>query len=345
MRTPLELVKPNMRRTVDNRQAKQHSGDGVTRQLQVGPPVFVGEHRKNQTLAPGVNMEALLYKMLPAVVARQLAAGKTVAPESFDSVTIFFSDIVGFTALSAESTPLQIVAMLNDLYTTFDAVVDKHDVYKVETIGDAYMVISGLPQPNGIAHSGEIAAMAVDLAVMASCFQISHRPGERLQDRSELSARIQVMSAHGEFGPVNSDSILQSYQSPQLCLSVSMPSYFSTYLFVHVQLRAGIHSGSVVAGVVGIKMPRYCLFGDTVNTASRMESTSVAMKMQLSERTFELLEQVGGFVMKERGVIKIKGKGAMRTFWLHGRDTAGNEMPSEFTRDVEDGTVCIMARL
>ena len=110
------------------------------------------------------------------------------------------------------------VDLLNDLYTTFDSIIGNYDVYKVETIGDAYMVVSGLPKKNGIKHAGEIASMSLHLLSAIKRFKIRHRPNDTLK------------------------------------------------------LRIGIHSGTCVAGVVGLKMPRYCLFGDTVNTASRMES-------------------------------------------------------------------------
>ncbi len=198
------------------------------------------------------NFKSLLHQMLPPTIAEKLSKGEHIVPESYESVTIFFSDIVGFTTISASSSPMEIVDMLNDLYTTFDTILDKHDVYKVETIGDAYMVISGLPKRNGIQHAAHIASMAIDLAKESALFHIRHMPGEKLK------------------------------------------------------LRVGLHSGSVVAGVVGVKMPRYCLFGDTVNTASRMESTSIEMKIQISETTQELLSTIGGFVMEPRGQIQVK---------------------------------------
>ncbi|XP_029694813.1 atrial natriuretic peptide receptor 1 [Takifugu rubripes] len=208
--------------------------------------------------------EALLYQILPHSVAEQLKRGETVQAEAFDSVTIYFSDIVGFTAISAESTPLEVVTLLNDLYTCFDAIIDNFDVYKVETIGDAYMVVSGLPVRNGKLHGREIARMALALLDAVRTFQICHRPEEQLK------------------------------------------------------LRIGIHSGPVCAGVVGLKMPRYCLFGDTVNTSSRMESSGEALKIHVSAATHEVLQDFQCFQLELRGNIPVKGKGQMTTYWLLG---------------------------
>ncbi|NXC05318.1 ANPRB protein, partial [Orthonyx spaldingii] len=208
--------------------------------------------------------ENLLYQILPHSVAEQLKRGETVRAEAFDSVTIYFSDIVGFTALSAESTPMQVVMLLNDLYTCFDAIIDNFDVYKVETIGDAYMVVSGLPVRNGKLHAREIVRMALALLEAVKTFKIRHRPNDQLH------------------------------------------------------LRIGIHTGPVCAGVVGLKMPRYCLFGDTVNTASRMESNGQALKIHVSSATKEVLDEFGCFELELRGDVEMKGKGKMRTYWLLG---------------------------
>ncbi|KAI9535975.1 Nitrogen permease reactivator protein [Dissostichus eleginoides] len=268
--------------------------------------------------------ETLLYQILPHSVAEQLKRGQTVEAEAFDSVTIYFSDIIGFTALSAESTPLQVVTLLNDLYTCFDAIIDNFDVYKVETIGDAYMVVSGLPVRNGKQHGREIGRMALALLEAGHSFSIKHRANQKLR------------------------------------------------------LRIGIHSGPVCAGVVGLKMPRYCLFGDTVNTASRMESNgegphalsspnshkhsftksgdlyhvrfapfflavlssslgiglssdfiSVAAVAEVYSQDPCLPGDSGGssgvrvFPSAAPGEVEMKGKGSMRTYWLLGEEGGG----------------------
>ncbi|KRZ71307.1 Atrial natriuretic peptide receptor 2, partial [Trichinella papuae] len=155
-----------------------------------------------------------------------------------------------------------VVNLLNDLYTCFDSIIENYDVYKVETIGDAYMVVSGLPRKNGVAHAFEIARMALALLSAVRCFTIVHRPKEQLK------------------------------------------------------LRIGIHSGPVCAGVVGLKMPRYCLFGDTVNTASRMESNGLPLKIHVSSATKTLLDSFNCFQLEYRGEVVMKGKGAQVTYWL-----------------------------
>ncbi|XP_047986095.1 atrial natriuretic peptide receptor 1-like isoform X2 [Leguminivora glycinivorella] len=219
--------------------------------------------------------EELLYQLLPKSVASQLINGQSVVAETFEQVTIYFSDIVGFTALSASSTPMEVVDLLNDLYTCFDSIVENYDVYKVETIGDAYMVVSGLPERNGTRHACEVARMALALLNAVRRFRIRHRPHDQLK------------------------------------------------------LRIGLHSGPCVAGVVGLKMPRYCLFGDTVNTASRMESNGEALRIHVSPTTKALLDTFGTFQLELRGEVAMKGKGTLVTYWLLGEKVDPNAPPRE----------------
>ncbi|XP_041377423.1 uncharacterized protein LOC121389840 [Gigantopelta aegis] len=230
-------------------------------------------------IAEKLKTEELVSQLLPEKVAKELHGGGRVDPESFDCVTIFFSDIVGFTTIAQYSTPLQVVALLNDLYSMFDRILDRYNVYKVETIGDAYMVVGGIPVRSGNQHAGEIATMSLDLVASIVGFKIRHMPNKVLH------------------------------------------------------LRVGIHSGPVVAGVVGRKMPRYCLTGDAVNTASRMESTSKALKIHISEATAKILSQLQGYYIKCRGETEIKGKGKMITYWLLGKRDFMTQLPSSGEHD------------
>ncbi|XP_035824916.1 guanylate cyclase 32E [Aplysia californica] len=212
--------------------------------------------------------ENLLLRMLPRSVAEKLKRGQPVEPEQFEQVSIYFSDIVGFTELSAESTPMEVVDLLNDLYTCFDSIIEEFDVYKVETIGDAYMVVSGLPIRNGDRHAGEIASMSLLLL------------------EGIKSKRFKIRGTNENL----------------------------------LKIRIGIHSGPCCAGVVGLKMPRYCLFGDTVNTANRLESTGEALKIHCSAECKNILDKLGGYNLEERGYTEMKGKGSLLTYFLHSED-------------------------
>uniref|UniRef100_A0A6Q2WRS5 Guanylate cyclase n=1 Tax=Esox lucius TaxID=8010 RepID=A0A6Q2WRS5_ESOLU len=212
--------------------------------------------------------DRLNFMLLPAPVVRSLKETGRVEPELFEEVTVYFSDIVGFTTLCHYSTPMEVVDMLNDIYKNFDGILDHHDVYKVETIGDAYMVASGLPRRNGNWHAVDIARMALDILAFVGTFQLQHLPG------------------------------------------------------IPLWIRIGVHSGPCAAGVVGNKMPRYCLFGDTVNTASRMEST--ALRIHVSQSTINILQRTDcKFEYERRGETFLKGKGKEMTYWLTG--VAGTE--------------------
>ncbi|XP_038220714.1 atrial natriuretic peptide receptor 2-like [Zerene cesonia] len=235
-----------------------------TESIEISTQKLVAEKQKS---------DLLLSRMLPLPVLRRLRAQRTVPAEAFDAVTIYFSDIVGFTNIAANSTPMEVINMLNMLYKMFDDKIMQYNVYKVETIGDAYMVVSGLPQRNGNRHASEIADMSLSLMRSLEGARVPHRPDEFLR------------------------------------------------------IRAGVNTGPCVAGVVGTTMPRYCLFGDAINTASRMESTGEAMKIHISPTTKEALDAIGNYVVESRGLVDIQGKGVMETFWLVGRTDDKTESP------------------
>ena len=217
--------------------------------------------------------EDLVSRLLPKSVSEALKAGGTVEPETFEYTTIYFSDIVGFTSIARASNPFQVVALLNAMYTLFDGISARHDVYKVETIGDAYMIVSGLPTRNGDLHAGEICTTALELMVAIGDFKVPHMPETKLQ------------------------------------------------------LRSGVHTGNVVAGVVGLKMPRYCLFGDSVNVASEMESGGHPARIQVSSATQTILERLGGYHLEYRDQIDTAKGGNLGRYFLNGKDGFTGEMP------------------
>ncbi|XP_077407656.1 guanylyl cyclase C [Vanacampus margaritifer] len=224
--------------------------------------------------------DRLNFMLLPRPVVKSLKETGVVEPELYDEVTIYFSDIVGFTTLCQYSTPMEVVDMLNDIYKGFDSILDHHDVYKVETIGDAYMVASGLPNRNGNRHAVDICRMALDILAFMGNFQLRHLPG------------------------------------------------------IPVWIRIGVHSGLCAAGVVGVKMPRYCLFGDMVNTASRMESTGHPLRIHVSQPTINILTRTDcKFEYEYRGETYLKGKGTETTYWLTGETGADYDLPAPPTTE------------
>uniref|UniRef100_A0A671VPM3 Guanylate cyclase n=1 Tax=Sparus aurata TaxID=8175 RepID=A0A671VPM3_SPAAU len=248
-------------------QATETYMDNLIRRLQMYSRTLehLVEERTSLYKAERDRADRLNFMLLPGPVVRSLKETGKVKPELFEEVTIYFSDIVGFTTLCHYSTPMEVVDMLNDIYKNFDNILDHHDVYKVETIGDAYMVASGLPKRNGDRHAVDIALMALDMLAFVGSFELLHLPG------------------------------------------------------IPLWIRIGVHSGPCAAGVVGNKMPRYCLFGDTVNTASRMESTGLPLRIHVSQSTINILQRTDcQFEYEQRGETYLKGKGKEMTYWLTG---------------------------
>ncbi|CAD5223083.1 unnamed protein product [Bursaphelenchus okinawaensis] len=209
--------------------------------------------------------DKLLNQLLPRYVATELKMGRAVPPKMFKEASVMFTDIVGFTTICSTSTPLEVVTMLNNVYTGFDNIISKNGAYKVETIGDAYMIVSGIPQENGSRHLMNISDVALGFMAYLKDFPVPHRPESR------------------------------------------------------IRIRAGLHTGGVAAGVVGSTTPRYCLFGDTVNMASRMESTGSPQQIQVSEQfKMALSEKYPEYKTTLRGESEIKGKGMCMTYWLEG---------------------------
>eukprot|EP00934_Nitzschia_sp_Nitz4_P006330 Nitzschia sp. Nitz4//scaffold24_size164493//113881//116306//NITZ4_002340-RA/size164493-processed-gene-0.240-mRNA-1//-1//CDS//3329544150//6320//frame0 len=250
----------------------ERSGSGgggnnsYTNDSSVGALDFMNSVNMEQALQMHMSRtDNLLYDVFPKHIAEALRMGRKVEPENHECVTIFFSDIVGFTNISSELDPLKISDMLDRLYNAFDALSHYHDVFKVETIGDAYMAVTNLTkkQPD---HCKRIAEFAVDAIRVAN---------QTLIDKEEPSKGF-------------------------------------------VNIRVGFHSGPVVSNVVGSRNPRFCLFGDTVNTASRMESNSAPNRIHCSGDSADLLMvQHPKLKLNPRGVIQVKGKGDMHTYWVN----------------------------
>uniref|UniRef100_A0A3Q2VQC8 Guanylate cyclase n=1 Tax=Haplochromis burtoni TaxID=8153 RepID=A0A3Q2VQC8_HAPBU len=272
----IELTLGNIFSNLHN-QATETYMDNLIRRLQMYSRTLekLVEERTALYKAERDRADRLNFMLLPGPVVRSLKETGSVEPELFEEVTIYFSDIVGFTTLCYYSTPMEVVDMLNEIYKNFDSILDHHDVYKVETIGDAYMVASGLPKRNGNRHALDIAHMALDILSFVGTFELEHLPG------------------------------------------------------IPLWIRIGVHSGPCAAGVVGKKMPRYCLFGDTVNTASRMESTGLPLRIHVSQSTINILQRTDcKFEYEKRGETYLKGKGKMMTYWLTGVTGGSYNLPT-----------------
>ena len=206
--------------------------------------------------------ERLLLNILPKAITSRLKHGERVIADYFEDVTVLFADIVGFTTLSTQMSPVDLVDLLNDIFSHFDRLAAQHGLEKIKTIGDAYMVVGGLPTPK-LNHAEAIADMALGIQ----------------------------------------KAIVQFNQEHDKALSI----------------RIGIHTGPVVAGIIGTTRFSYDLWGDTVNIASRMESHGVEGGIQVTTAAYERLKDT--YLFEKRGEIQVKGKGKMKTYLLTGRQS------------------------
>lgn len=201
--------------------------------------------------------ERLLLNILPSEIAERLKNKEDIIADHYDSVSVLFADIVDFTKLSEKMTADEIVVLLNDLFFRFDNLVDAYKLEKIKTIGDAYMVVCGLPSP--------------------------------IPDHAQLMVQFakDMLKVLADYNRENNS---------------------------HIDLRIGINSGTVVAGVIGKSKFLYDLWGDTVNTAARMESHGLKGHIHITANTKNMLSP--NEIITDRGVIQIKGKGEMHTYLL-----------------------------
>lgn len=207
--------------------------------------------------------EGLLLNVLPRSIAERLKREPGVIADAHPDVTVLFADVVDFTPFTERTDPERVVGILDEIFSAFDALAERYGLEKIKTIGDAYVVVSGLPEPRED-HARAMADMALQMQGAVD------RAGE----------------------PLGFD----------------------------LKLRIGIDSGPVIAGVIGRHKFSYDLWGDTVNTASRMESTGVAGRIQVSERTYRRLR--GDYDFEKRGEIELKGKGRRAAYFLEGASVA-----------------------
>ena len=209
--------------------------------------------------------ERLLLNILPASIAERLRGGERVIADRFEDMAVLFADVVGFTALSATMSPGDVVQLLNDVFTRCDELADRFGLEKIKTVGDAYMVVGGLPRGSDDAAPASTAAdvAAMGLAILDELARVQHAAGMGLE------------------------------------------------------VRVGLHVGPAVAGVIGIRKFIYDVWGDTVNTASRMESTGVPGRIQVTTEARDRLADQ--FEFERRGLVEVKGKGQVETWFLVGR--------------------------
>lgn len=367
------------------------------------------DEKSSDIIAEKARTEELLYQLVPKFVADKLKHNEPIIPQLFDGVTVFFSDIVGFEKYTAVMSPIELVDLLNNIYSSFESIINSFDVIKIEVILDQFLVASGISlQDEGISGAGEhqvpvetgknnsdtaeandekdtdkqskgtkstrkllnalrltqsvesntsddggnkrqqqvdpsgkhdkeakqdtgvvmvtssdrykrncaeqIARMALCIRDLVKSFNfrqtLSGSCANPNNDRTtskehNVPCETEVSDASAKKSPAD-DGANPAHPSPKV----------ENIIAATFNIRIGIHSGKVCAGIVGLKRPKFCLIGDTVNVASRMHTNSKANKIQVSADTSHLLQGVPGLFIQPRGKIEVKGKGQMETYWL-----------------------------
>lgn len=280
--------------------------------------------------------EEILFQLVPRFVADRLKRNEPIVPRLFEGVTIFFSDIVGFEKYASLMSPSELVGLLNTVYSSFDSIISSFDVTKIETIIDQFLVAAGISTflQDGELITEDKSQVNLDQQTVTRRFK-KKLPllGRSSQEQSvSIDENPAVEDATDKKHPDETGvgnyrrGCAEQIARMALCIRDLVKSApFRQNLSGKEQrsliassfnIRIGIHSGKVCAGIVGLKRPKFCLIGDTVNVASRMHTNSKANRIQISSSTKQLIETMPGFSIEPRGRIEVKGKGVMETYWL-----------------------------